>query len=67
MKWWQRKKDRTWDFEGRCSECGKPLDMYLTVFPPKTVLLEAAECPHHPGNAMILWPQLGVRPDIIRK
>ena len=50
------KKDRTWDFEGRCSTCAEPLDLHLLVDPPNTITMTAAECPHHPGKAMILWP-----------
>ena len=50
------KKDRTWDFEGRCSTCRRALDLHLLVDPPNTITMRAAECPRHPGKAMILWP-----------
>ena len=60
-------EDRTHDFEARCSECGAALPLLLEVTTSKTVMLEAVECPIHPGRSMILWPQQGVRRDIIRR
>jgi len=55
-------KDRSWDFEGRCSECAKPLNMIVRRLSHRKISLEAVLCEDHPDGAMILWPQ---RDDII--
>ncbi len=55
--------DRTHDFEGRCSECGKPLTLYVYVVTQNTLVLRVDECGKHPGKDVILWPQ---REDVIR-
>ena len=55
-------RDRTYDFEGRCEECGRPLDLMLECLSSRKVSLEAVRCPDHPDGAMVLWPQ---RDDII--
>ncbi len=46
-----------YDFEGRCEECGRGLDLILTRIPSNSLRLEPAECPEHKDKAMILWPQ----------
>ncbi len=51
-----------WDFEGRCEECGKNLNLILTRISSNSVQLESAECPKHKGKTMILWPQ---RDDVV--
>jgi hypothetical protein len=74
-RWWkewqwkrrQKGKDRTWDFEARCGGCGKRLNLVLYVSSQYLILLRIDKvCEEHPKESMILWPQLGVRPDIIR-
>ena len=66
MRWpkrWRR-EDRTWDFEGRCTKCGKSLDLIVYVRSQYLVLLRLDKwCEEHPKDSMILWPQ---RDDIIR-
>ena len=54
----QKQADREWDFEARCIECGKQLDMVLTVSSQYLVLLRINKvCEEHPKKSVILWPQ----------
>ncbi len=53
-----------YDFEGRCEECGKNLNLTLKRISKNSVKLESVECSKHKGKTMILWPQ---RDDIIDK
>ena len=55
---------RLYDFEGRCSQCAKPLNLYLRRLSDLELTLRTEECPNHPGSAVILWPQ---RDDIIEE
>ena len=59
---WRR--DRTWDFEGRCTKCHKLLNLYLRVETQNQVTLTLELCPTHPDDSFILWP--ADRDDIIR-
>ena len=62
--WPFKKKDRTYDFEGRCTKCGKGLNLIVYVSSPSLVLLRLAEiCADHPKNSGILWP--ASRDDIV--
>ena len=63
MRWFGKNQNREWDFEGRCVECHKPLDIFITVESQYKVILEIAPCETHPNESYILWPQ---RKDIIR-
>lgn len=53
-----------WDFEGRCSECGKKVNILINRISPDSMVLkaDACECLGHEGKSHILWPQ---RDDII--
>ena len=51
-------RDRTWDFEGRCTKCGEPRELLLEVVRGgKMVNMVAVPCKKHPGCEGILWPQ----------
>lgn len=66
LEWLKKRKkheDRTWDFEGRCEECGRPLKLYMNVETRQKIILEVENCADHLGKAVILWPQ---REDVIR-
>lgn len=56
MKWFKNKKDRTWDFEGRCVQCSKNLNLVLTVIKTDEVKLNVQKCSEHPEDSLILWP-----------
>jgi hypothetical protein len=68
MKWTKRVFSyllygRLWDFEGRCTVCGKNLDLILSVLENNHISLISKPCQEHPGCEIILWPQ---REDIER-
>jgi len=52
-----RTMDRTGDFEGRCGVCGKRLNIILKRVGHRGLQLNAVECPEHPGESGIWWPQ----------
>ena len=56
------KTKHKYDFEGKCEECGKELDLVLTRISSNSLQLESVECPEHKNKAMILWP---LRDDIL--
>ena len=48
-----------YDFEGRCLECGKSVNLLIKRLSSKTncIKLTADECSDHPGKSHVLWPQ----------
>jgi len=52
----KRKNDRTWDFEGRCVECHKNLNLVLTVINTDEIKINVQKCSEHPKDSLILWP-----------
>jgi len=53
----RKRADRTWDFEGRCAECHKPLKLFLQRVTKQQVTLTVQSCEDHPNDSFILWPQ----------
>jgi len=54
--------DHTYDFEGRCTQCGKNLPLYLKKISQRKIVLRIKPCKKHRQDSYILWPQ---RDDVI--